>query len=187
MNGVNIALLLAHLAKNSDDEQIRLLLDRMYTLLDRAPQHDEDFIEVEAGPDGTRRLCGMMDYLREFELAQQWERELHSRHHALSIADGIISAKVSNIQLRTGIEPGTLTIRPWLHFRALVDVIWWHVLEAVSSSVSLKACRECGTVFLSTRSNQNYCPARPEVKESPCAARHRMRRARANKKNRTRK
>lgn len=67
------------------------------------------------------------------------------------------------------------------NFTALIEVIYWIVADTLISG-TVKQCEECGRVFIQTDKRQKYCPIMkdvktqyPNIKDSPCAVRHRVR------------
>jgi hypothetical protein len=61
-------------------------------------------------------------------------------------------------------------------FRALIQVIYWQLADRFGK-VPIRQCA-CGLWFFSADPRQKYCPPPPEVSESRCSAKYRMRRLR---------
>lgn len=72
-------------------------------------------------------------------------------------------------------------IRSAFTYRAMVQVIYWHMLDAAEGG-SLRVCAECHRPFIVTDNRQKFCPPAGWENESLCAMRYRQRKHRAAKK-----
>ena len=100
----------------------------------------------------------------------------------LDVLATVIDGHLSGIHNVVRPNYGTGKLEFGTTFRALIELIWWHVLRLAGEPI-LKVCRECHSVFAATRANQDYCPA-PSYSigsQSLCASRYRTRRTREKK------
>jgi len=70
-------------------------------------------------------------------------------------------------------------IHSYFDFKALLDVIYWKLADKIDGGVIKRCAAEgCGGIFIQTDKRMIYCPPLSGHKESSCAARERMRKAR---------
>ena len=66
----------------------------------------------------------------------------------------------------------------WLGFRALIEVIYWHLANLAANGRdgrSIHRCVECGQFFIAKDERQQYCPHPLAKGRSRCASRHNVR------------
>lgn len=97
----------------------------------------------------------------------------HVQRDLARAAAEIISANISGISRR--VWAGERGLKSAFTFRALVEVVYWHLLNAGERG-ALRVCVECLRPFIVTDARQRFCPPDEEGRESRCAVRHRQRR-----------
>lgn len=92
----------------------------------------------------------------------------------------------SSLDFAPGMEfigPIPQGFRVELKYRALLNIIYWHLANYVARERDWGRCLECGSFFERTDPRQQFCPPNKYGKrpQSQCAVRHRVRKARGKK------
>ncbi len=87
-----------------------------------------------------------------------------------------------NLQIKINIDKfiDTGEFQQLFYTSRLLGIIWWQTSQMIlnqqnnDASCALRACEECGTIFLQTDKRQRFCPPDPWSEKSLCGAKHRV-------------
>lgn len=148
ITAVNILLKLVECSRNNDEETASVLIDRtnhtrvssipLYELIPRQPEVFDPGL-ISDTPLGWVRRVALL----------------------------IINSNITGIYRQATIkEDGK--IESAFYFSSMLDVIYWHILNAMEGGADIGRCEECGTPFIKTDGRQRFCPKQYGEKESRC-------------------
>lgn len=113
--------------------------------------------------------------------AEAYEQFIQGFDEDSRVSESII-VHVEHGPARAGNRVG---VRIELRWRALIDVIYWHLATYAAGERDWGRCEECGSFFERTDPRQRFCPSVDEPyvsrRQSPCGLRYRSRKQRQQK------
>lgn len=97
------------------------------------------------------------------------------------IACAIINDNIREVSRKAFMLPNGEGIKSAFYFSALIDTIYWHILNAIEGATEIGRCQWCHTPFIKTDGRQRFCPKRYGETESRCALAFRQRQYREKK------
>jgi hypothetical protein len=99
----------------------------------------------------------------------------------------VVNVNLEGLMPRLGLErlpraglPDGLAPALGVHFRSLLEVMYWHLARVVAGAEDVRAarCEECQRPFVRTHGRERFCPPLGPEKASLCSGRARARRSR---------